>query len=76
MRGEGLGEVYQHQTIEQFFCNFVYVNFNFNAQTDVIYTDFSKAFDKVNHTILLKKLHEFGFNDNMILWFRSYLLLF
>ena len=27
------------------FCNFVNININSNLQTDVIYTDFSKAFD-------------------------------
>ena len=38
------------------------------------YTDFSKSFDKVNLTILIKTLQEFGFNANMLLWFRSYLI--
>ena len=30
-------------------------------QVDMIYMDMSKAFNKVNHGYLLKKLHEFGF---------------
>ena len=56
------------------FSNFVNSNLNSNIQTDVIYTDFSKAFDKVNHSILMDKLKNFGFNDNLLLWFRSYLV--
>jgi len=33
-------------------------------QTDVIYTDFSKAFDSVNHRLLLYKLSLLGFPPN------------
>ncbi|KAI5747281.1 hypothetical protein M8J77_013016 [Diaphorina citri] len=35
--------------------------------------DFSKAFDVVSHRILLSKLRTFGFSENVILWFQSYL---
>lgn len=42
-------------------------------QTDAIYTDFSKAFDKVNHDLLLYKLSIIGFNDNVLKWLSSYL---
>lgn len=40
-------------------------------QTDCIYTDFSKAFDRVDHHILLQKLQHFGFHLNFIFWFES-----
>lgn len=30
-------------------------------QIDAVYTDFSKAFDKIDHDILLLKLSKFGF---------------
>ena len=56
------------------FSNLVNLNLNSNCQTDVIYTDFSKAFDKVNHSILLDKLESFGINANLLLWFCSYLV--
>lgn len=42
-------------------------------QTDVIYTDFSKAFDKVNHVILLQKLSLMGFSIPALKWLSSYL---
>lgn len=43
-------------------------------QVDVIYTDYAKAFDKVSHKILLNKLStEFGFNECLVNFFRSYL---
>ena len=32
------------------------------------------AFDKVNHSIIMDKLKKFGFNANLLLWFRSYLV--
>ena len=42
-------------------------------QTDVIYTDFSKAFDRVNHDLLLYKLSCMGFSNNAVRWLKSYL---
>ena len=44
------------------------------CQTDVIYTDFSKAFDSVNHDLLSFKLDKIGFPPALIGWLRSYLL--
>ena len=31
----------------------------------MIFTDFAKAFDKVNHSILINKFHNLGFESNM-----------
>lgn len=44
-----------------------------HGETDVIYTDFSKAFDKVSHSILIDKLSAYGFVGNFIKWMQSYL---
>lgn len=40
---------------------------------DTVYTDFAKAFDKVDHGILLVKLKRFGLSDNAVRWFATYL---
>lgn len=42
-------------------------------QIDSIYTDFSKAFDRVNHRILINKLSELGFSERLLIWFNSFL---
>lgn len=44
-----------------------------NKQTDAVYTDFSKAFDKVNHNLLINKLNMLGFNPTSLSWIKSYL---
>ena len=43
------------------------------GQIDIIYTDFAKAFDKVNHKILLKKLRKYNVNNCLINWIESFL---
>jgi hypothetical protein len=40
---------------------------------DVIYTDFSKAFDSVSHTLLISKLRSLGIASPLLSWFASYL---
>ena len=46
---------------------------NASGQVDVVYLDFSKAFDSVNHQLLIHKLQSFGINGNLLSWFNSYL---
>lgn len=43
------------------------------AQVDAVYTDFSSAFDKVSHKLLIKKLEHYSIHGTLLDWFRSYL---
>ena len=42
-------------------------------EVDVIYLDFSKAFDKVDHEILLSKLKSIGIRGKLLTWIKSFL---
>ena len=46
---------------------------NSRAQVDVLYTDFKKAFDQVNHKRLIRKLRSFNLPANLLAWLQSYL---
>ena len=41
--------------------------------TGVVYLDLKKAFDTVNHSLLLRKLSAYGMDSKCVKWFRSYL---
>lgn len=55
------------------FVSFVINSIETGYQVDVIYTDFSKAFDKIDHSTICKKLEDLGFTDPLLSWIRSYL---
>ncbi|CAB4020537.1 Hypothetical predicted protein [Paramuricea clavata] len=44
-----------------------------NTQTDILYVDFAKAFDCVDHVILIEKLKWYGVTGNLLNWFTDYL---
>ena len=48
-------------------------NFLQQNETDVIYLDFAKAFDKVDHQILLQKLKNIGISGKLFNWIQSFL---
>ena len=44
------------------------------SAVDVVYLDFSKAFDKVDHNILLDKLSSIGISRKLLQWIGSFLI--
>ena len=44
------------------------------VQTDILYLDFTKAFDRVGHQPLIKQLRRVGIGGNLLIWFENYLL--
>jgi hypothetical protein len=55
------------------FNNFVFESFQQRLQVDVVYTDFNKAFDLVDHEVLIKILSSYGFGEPFLPWLTSYL---
>ncbi|XP_063924454.1 uncharacterized protein LOC135138413 [Zophobas morio] len=56
------------------FVNFVSTALEDGNEVDTIYTDLTKAFDRVNINILVSKLHAAGIRDPLLSWIASYLL--
>ena len=53
------------------FLQDLYQNLRDKKQTDVIVMDFAKAFDKVPHKKLIRKLREYGINSSIKQWIES-----
>ena len=56
------------------FNEFVSTALDQQVQVDAIYTDFSKAFDTIDVSIVTNKLRDIGFHDNALGLFHSYLV--
>ena len=44
-----------------------------NNDTDAVYLDYAKAFDKVDHKLLLQKIYTYGIRGKLHAWLTSYL---
>lgn len=79
---KGLISPYQHgfmekrSTISNLTCITQYISDTLDSQgqVDVIYTDFQKAFDKIDHFLLFSKLKAIGVSEALLLLMESYLL--
>ena len=57
------------------FCDSLALSLNQNIRSDVIYFDFAKAFDSVNHDIILDKLkNQFGINGFLLGFIKNYFM--
>ena len=65
------GKSTQHAIFD--FTKYVYSNLNHKKLIGGVCLDVAKAFDCLNHDILLYKMQKIGFTDGTIDWFRSYL---
>lgn len=57
------------------FVNYAIGVMQSRSQVDVIYTDLSKAFDRVHHQLLVHKLSKMGIHSAMLSWIQSYFLI-
>ena len=48
-------------------------NLNNGQEVDVIYLDYSKAFDKVDHKVLLAKMRKYGIGGKVYTWIENFL---
>ena len=51
----------------------IMVGLTLGKDSDAIYLDYAKAFDKVDHRLLLAKLVKYGFSSQFINWINSFL---
>jgi hypothetical protein len=65
----------QHSTLHPMiqFTNFISTALNEKKHAIAIFCDLRKAFDTVDHTILIKKLQKIGIEGSALLWFKDYL---
>ena len=48
-------------------------NLDNNLQTDVTFLDFTKVFDKVDHSCLIHKLESYSIQESLLFWLENFL---
>lgn len=61
------------QTLLETFSNYVNTCLDKNLHVLVIFVDFSKAFDSINHKVLIELLGKIGIRGTLLDWMRDYL---
>ena len=50
----------------------LFSNINENKVSSILFLDYSRAFNTVDHEILLRKMSMYGFSINVCKWFKDY----
>ena len=69
----GFRENHSTNTCLSFLNDKILKGFDDGLVTVMILIDLQKAFDTINHDLLLKKLSIISFSDHIVKWFQSYL---
>ena len=69
----GFVQMRSTQTQQLNFLNKLTRLYDQNTQVEIVYLDFSKAFNKISHQNLLIALHHYKFNPIIITWLQNYL---
>ena len=69
----GFRKNHSTETSLSYLANKITAGFDSGLLTGMILIDLQKAFDTINHDILLKKMASLGFSNHSIKWFQSYL---
>ena len=74
LQQSGFRKGHSTDTVLTYFTDYILRRMDGGCLTGVIFIDFRKAFDSVNHKILLGKLKYFGVKNVELAWFEDYLM--
>ena len=69
----GFRQNYSTDSCLSYLSNKITTGFESGLHTGMILIDLQKAFDTINHDILINKMEFLGFSKDVISWFKSYL---
>ena len=69
----GFRKGYSTDSCLSYLNNKIATGFESGLHTGMVLIDLQKAFDTINHEILINKMEFLGFSESVTLWFKSYL---